>query len=59
MQHTIESGAIVAANVEYEVAIAGDYFPADFVPCRRRCDSGEATCAFLAASVLGIEIEES
>jgi hypothetical protein len=58
MPYQIDTGAVVAHNVDYEVVVHGEYEPAELVPCRRRVETNGPTCAFLAASVLGIEIEE-
>jgi hypothetical protein len=58
MTYSIASGDIVLANPAYEVVEAGEYELVDFVPCRRIIDTNGAICAFLAASVLGIEIVE-
>lgn len=55
MPHSILAGTIVSANAAYEVVTSGSYELLDFVPCRRIIDTNGAICAFLAASVLGIE----
>lgn len=57
MAYPIPAGAPVLANTAYEVVNAGDYELADLVPCRRIIDTNGPICAFLAASVLGIEME--
>lgn len=54
----IEAGVVVAANAAYEVVVGGTYALDDFVPCRRVIDTNGPICAFLAASVLGVELEE-
>ena len=51
----IAEGTAVAANPNYEVCVSGDYALNDYVPCRRIIDTNGPICAFLAASVLGIE----
>lgn len=58
MTYSIAAGAIVLANAAYEVVIAGTYGLLDFVPCRRIIDTNGPVCAFLAASVLGLDPEE-
>lgn len=55
MPYSIVAGATVAANMAYEVVTSGSYELLDFVPCRRIIDTNGPICAFLAASVLGIE----
>jgi hypothetical protein len=59
MPHTISAGTVVVANNAYEVVVGGDYDLADLVLCRRVIDTNGPVCAFLAASVLGIELQES
>lgn len=55
MAHAINQGDLVLANVDYEVSVGGDYELLDLVPCRRVIDTNGPICAFLCASVLGIE----
>lgn len=50
----LEKGTIVKENINYEVSESGNYELLDFVPCQRIGDN-EATCAFLAVSVIGQE----
>lgn len=54
--YTIAQGTIVHDNKDYEVVEAGEYTLLDFVPCRPIIGSNRVKCAFLAASVLGIDI---
>lgn len=58
MSHEITAGAVVLANAAYEVVTSGTYGLLDFVPCRRIIDTNGPICAFLAASVLGLDTEE-
>jgi hypothetical protein len=54
----IEAGTAVAGNLAYEVVVGGAYALTDYVPCRRVIDTNGPICAFLAASVLGVELQE-
>lgn len=58
MPYSIAAGDLVIANTAYEVVISGAYGLLDFVPCRRIIDTNGPVCAFLAASVLGLDPEE-
>lgn len=58
MTYAITAGAVVLANAAYEVVASGNYQLLDFVPCRRIIDTNGPICAFLAASVLGLDPEE-
>jgi hypothetical protein len=39
----------------YEVAVAGTYHMLDLAPCRRVIETNGPTCAFLAATIVGID----
>lgn len=54
----ILEGAIVIANPAYIVVEGGEFEMNDFVQCRRIIDTNGPICAFLAASVLGVELQE-
>lgn len=49
-------GQVVVANPAYEAAESGSFDLFDMVLCRRIVDTDGPNCAFLCASVLGIEI---
>lgn len=57
MPYPITAGTLVAANPAYEVCVGGVFEVCDLVLCRRVIDTNGPICAFLAASVLGIEEE--
>lgn len=54
--HEIFVGQVVVANPAYEAAESGSFDLFDMVLCRRIVDTDGPNCAFLCASVLGIEI---
>ena len=54
--YTITQGTVVQDNQDYEVVETGEYTLLDFVPCRPILGSNRIKCSFLAASVLGIDI---
>jgi hypothetical protein len=52
----INAGDIVMFAPQYEVAVGGTFEPLDFVLCKVICyDCEEATCMFLAGTVVGME----
>jgi hypothetical protein len=55
MAYAIAAGDIVVANTAYEVVVGGTFELLDFVSCRRVIDTNGPICAFLAASVLGLD----
>jgi hypothetical protein len=57
MAFAIEAGMVVASNLQYQVSVSGEFELNDLVLCRRVVDTNGPNCAFLAASVLGIEEE--
>ena len=54
-KYTIEAGSEVAGNTNYVVCNTGEYELLELVPCRLKTEDTESTCAFLTATVLGIE----
>ena len=54
----IEEGTEVSGNINYEVVTTGEYELLDFVPCRLKGEVNDASCMFLATTVLGIDQEE-
>ena len=59
MPYTIAAQTVVAENPAYETVEAGEFALIDLVPCRRVVDANGPICAFLAASVLGVELQEN
>jgi hypothetical protein len=57
MAYPIAAQTVVAENPAYETVEAGEYALKDFVPCRRVVDENGPICAFLAATVLGVELQ--
>lgn len=52
----INKGDIVVSSPEYEVVVGGSYELLDYVLCKVICyDCEEATCMFLAGTVIGME----
>lgn len=58
-KYVIEAGTEVNGNINYEVVTTGEYELLDFVPCHLKGDTNDATCMFLACTVLGIDQEET
>ena len=58
MTVTIEAAADVEGQAGYTVVTGGIYELLDLVPCRRSVEGGPASCAFLAATVVGQDIED-
>ena len=59
MATQINAGFIVIGNPDYVVVESGLYDHLDFVPCCRRADTNGPNCSFLAATVLGLNDENS
>jgi len=53
---TVEALAPVHGAIGYQVVAAGTYGMLELVPCRRVIDTNGPVCAFLGATVAGIEI---
>jgi hypothetical protein len=60
MTVSIDKFDVVQGAPDYEVFDGGSYSLLDLVPCRRILDSNQvqASCAFLAATVVGIDPSE-
>lgn len=55
----VGTGDPVTRQYDYVVDADGTYGLADLVPCRRIVDpSGSKTCAFLASTIVGIDLAE-
>jgi hypothetical protein len=53
---TVNKGDIVVGSPSYEVVVGGVFEVLDFVLCKVICyDCEEATCMFLAGTVVGME----
>ncbi len=52
---TVDERAAVEGALGYEVAQAGTYGMLDLVPCRRIIDTNGPVCAFLGATVAGLD----
>jgi hypothetical protein len=48
----------VLGQAGYVVVTGGDYELLELVPCRRVVEAGDASCAFLAATVIGQDPNE-
>jgi hypothetical protein len=48
----IEIQQEVVSAPQYVTSVSGDFELLDFVPCRRKIEQAESTCAFLAATVV-------
>lgn len=55
---TVERFDLVEGAPGYQVAEAGTYDLLEFVPCRRVIDTNGPICAFLGATVAGIDPNE-
>ena len=55
MYDLIEEQIVLGAE-EYCVVTTGTYELLELVPCRRINEPGIATCAFLCATVMGVEV---
>lgn len=54
----VSTGDPVAGAPTYEVVTGGTYGLLDLVPCRRRIDTNGPICAFLCATVVGLDPSE-
>lgn len=55
---TVDERAPVEGAREYEVAQGGTYGLLELVPCRRIIDTNGPVCAFLGATVAGLDPAE-
>lgn len=55
---TLDAETPVLGQAGYVVVTGGDYELLDLVPCRRNVEAGDASCAFLAATVIGQDPNE-
>jgi hypothetical protein len=55
---TVEALAPVQGAIEYQVVAAGTYGMLELVPCRRTIDTNGPVCAFLGATVAGLDPSE-
>lgn len=58
MSVAVDPLAPVLGQPGYVVVTGGDYELLELVPCRRMTEDSIATCAFLAATVVGVPTEE-
>ena len=58
MSVAVEPLSPVLGQTGYVVVTGGDYELLDLVPCRRDVEAGDASCAFLAATVIGQDLTE-
>ena len=54
---TIALNQEVAANPHYVTSEGGEFGETDFVLCQHKSESTPKTCAFLTASVVGVDPE--
>jgi hypothetical protein len=57
MSVAVESLSPVLGQPGYVVVTGGDYELFELVPCRRTVEDSGASCAFLAATVVGLPTE--